>query len=41
MIPVYKIEDSNLFSSQEIYEIELELDNKLITSYYARPTQKN
>ena len=38
MIPVYKIEDSNLFSSQEIYEIELELDNKLITSYYARPT---
>ena len=38
MIPVYKIEDSNVFSGDEVYEIELELDNELIASYYNRPT---
>ena len=31
MIPVYKIADSELFSSVEKYEIELELENGLLT----------
>ena len=41
IIPVYKLEDSDLFSNSETYEIELELDNALVTPYYGFDRPEN
>ena len=41
IIPVYKLEDSDLFSNPETYEIELELDNTLVAPYYGFDRPEN